>query len=118
MCFYSNGPLGSAMCAFSFGELKNDLERVFQTSYLVRFGQNQYAKLANSNPFTVSKEGGREGYGGKGGEGAGVLDGSGLLRVVHRITSLYLHLPPPLPSLPTLPSLLSLPPVHAVPPRK
>lgn len=55
LCLYThrNGPVGSAVCVFTFDTHSNDLHRVFNGRYLQRRGTTNWVSVPNI-PFTVS----------------------------------------------------------------
>ena len=52
--FCRNGPTGSAICVFTFGEQENDISRVFNGDYL-QLDSDQWVTVNNYQPFTVSR---------------------------------------------------------------
>ncbi len=58
MQYYSlcrNGPVGSAVCVFTFNEQdKNNVATVFNADYLRQNSDQQWVPLPNYEPFTVS----------------------------------------------------------------
>lgn len=53
LCTHRNGPVGSAVCVFTFDTHSNDLHRVFNGRYLQRRGTTNWVSVPNI-PFTVS----------------------------------------------------------------
>ena len=53
---YRNGPVGSAVCVFSFDHTENDITTVFQGDYLTRTPNNVWSRSTNSRPINVRIE--------------------------------------------------------------
>ena len=50
-----NGPVGSAVCVYTFGSHDDDLDNVFTNDYMQRIGVGQWDTVTNYDPFTVSQ---------------------------------------------------------------